>query len=280
MLTINKGLVREEVDVHLLDPNPMNPNKMGARAFDLLVQNMEKVGFTDPVLVRPEAGGRFRIVGGHHRVEAAKYLGYDTVPVTVIMDPNFTEEDEEMQLLRHNTIRGQLDPQKFVELYHKYAGKYGDDTLQEMMGFADEAEFQKLVKQTAQALPKELKKKFEEAAKEIKTVEGLAKLLNTLFTKYGDTLPYGYMVFDYASQQNVWIRVSSKTMNAFEVISTICVENSRTVDDLIGALVQSIAKGEQPELVKALIKASPKVELPGVLQTAPTKDNIAAVLAV
>lgn len=267
-------LVRTDLSVDLLDANEANPNKMGSREFDLLVDNMEKVGFTDPVLVRPLANGRYRIIGGHHRVESAKYLGHTTVPATIIMDPKFDDEMEEMQLLRHNTIHGRLDPAKFFDLYAKYAGKYGDEAIQDMMGFAEEAEFQKLIKQTAQSLPKEMKKKFEEAAKEVKTVEGLSKLLNTMFTKYGDTLPYGYMIIEYGGQQSVWVRATNKTLQALEVVSDICIHNSRTLDDILGGLVQSIAKGEVEELVEKLIAASPEVQLPDNLQVAPTKDNI------
>ena len=71
--------------------------------------------------------------------------------------------------------------------------------MQDAFGFAEEAEFKRLIAQTAKMLPdKELQEKFKEAAQEIKTVDGLSKLLNEMFTKYGDTLPHGYMIFDYA----------------------------------------------------------------------------------
>ena len=123
--------------------NEANPNKMAAREFDLLIDNIERTGLTDPILVRParlaaavrecqqdrhpegfRAGARprnelkFKIVGGHHRFDAAAYLGLEEVPVTVIMDDAFDEDQERFQLVRMNMIRGKLDPQAFFDLYN------------------------------------------------------------------------------------------------------------------------------------------------------------------
>jgi hypothetical protein len=300
-----RGLIRIDLPIDLIDPNPANPNKMNSRQFDLLVDNLQRVGITDPILVRPiqikkflKAAGeapalgpakffeklreikcRFSTVGGHHRVEAAKYLGFEAAPCTVVTDEAFDEMEEDAQMLRHNAIRGQLDPDAFVSLYAKYAGKYGDADIQELFGFSDEAEFQRLIKATAKSLPKELQAKFKEAAKEVKTVDGLARLLNTLFAKYGDTLPYNFMVFDYNNQQSVWLQCDKKTLDAFAVIGDLCIDSKRTVDDIVGRILQSIAKGELKELVDKCIAGSPEVVLPPGLQQIPTKQNIEAVAA-
>jgi len=290
----------------LLEKNVENPNKMGAREFDLLCDNLNKTGWTDPALVRPldlEAlmkivvvagddektvismmqaqGIKLRIVGGHHRFDAATYLGFEEGPVTVIMDPDFSAEEEQFQLVRMNAIHGKLDPQAFMNLFTQLNQKYSDDILQEAFGFAEEAEFKKLVASTAKALPdKHAQDKFKEAAKEIKTIDGLAKLLNEMFTKYGDTLPYGFMVFDYNGQRSMWLRIEAKTMKAIDVISDICIENDRTVDDVIGQILQLIAKGEFKEQIDKAIKSSPAVQMPPGMSTAPTKNNLANVEAV
>lgn len=275
-----QALERKDLPVELLIPNADNPNKMRPREFDLLCDNMEKTGITDPILVRPVEGGRYRIVGGHHRFDAANFLGFAEVPCTIITDPEFDEEAERFQLVRMNVIRGRMDPQAFYELYSKVADKYSDDILQDAFGFAEEAEFKKLIEQTSKSIPDEgLRKRFKEAAKEIKTIDGLARLLNELFTRYGDTLPYGYMVFDYGGQRSVWLRVEGKTLEAFDVLGGICIERQRTIDDLLGKLLQLIAKGECKGLLEELIEASPEVELPEGLQLLPTKDHVDQVAA-
>ena len=113
-------LQREELPISLLDKNEHNPNTMSSRQFNLLVDNIARMGITDPILVR-KVGDRYRIVGGHHRVEAAEMLGYTQVPCTVITDPNFDADQESFQLMRHNMIKGKLDPAKFVKLYPSFA---------------------------------------------------------------------------------------------------------------------------------------------------------------
>ena len=294
-----RKLLRLDLPVGLLVKNEDNPNKMSAREFDLLIDNMERTGITDAILVRPfdrglvlkavatgkqgdelaalfiEQGAQFRIVGGHHRFDGAVYLGFETVPATVIMADDFDEDQERFQLVRMNAIRGKLDPQAFFDLYNQLSDSYTDEILQDAFGFAEEAEFKRLINQTAKALPDpNMQKKFKEAAAEIKTIDGLSKLLNEMFTKYGDSLPFGYMVFDHGGQRSMWLRIEGKTMNALDLIGTMCIDHRRTVDDVVGSLMQLIAKGELKEVVDKIIAKTPEVDLPANLSVAPTKDNV------
>jgi len=294
-----KKLLRLDLPIELLVKNEDNPNKMSARSFDLLVNNLERTGMTDPILVVPVDllavrsivhpntppasliahfkgdGLKFRIVGGHHRYEAAAYIGFDAVPCTVILDSEFDEDQEKFQLVRMNAIRGKLDPQAFFDLYNSMSDKYSDEILQDSFGFAEEAEFKKLVNQLAKTLPDKISQdKFKEAAAEIKTIDGLSKLLNEMFTKYGDTLPFGFMVFDHGGQRSMWLRIEGKTMNALDVIGTICIDNDRTVDDVVGKILQLIAKGELKEVLDHVLTKTTKANLPKNLAVAPTKENI------
>lgn len=302
-----KALLRLDLPLSLLVKHKNNPNKMNAKEFDLLVDNLERTGFTDPILCKPfdfeavaaiakkhnpskEPGDfiaelisesqTFEIVGGHHRFDGAEYLGFTDAPCTIIMDPDFDEEQTEFQLVRMNMIKGRLDPEKFMAMFNKFSAKYSQDILQEAFGFADEAEFKKLVSQMAKTLPDpSLQNKFKEAAAEVKTIEGLSKLLNEMFSKYGDTLPFGYMVFDHAGKRSMWLRVDNKTMTALELIGQMCIDKNRTVDDVVGRILQSIAKGEQAELVEQIVAKTPEVTLPAKLSVAPTKDNLEKVEA-
>lgn len=295
-----KELIRlDGYPLSLMDKQKNNPNKMTQRAFDLLCDNMEKTGWTDPTLCVPvdfeavkalhdsvvdkqllrdqmvEHGMRLRIVGGHHRFDAGAFLGFEEGPVTVIMDPDFDEDAEQFQIVRMNVIRGKLDPNAFMKMFENMSEKYSEEIMQDSFGFADDAEWQKLIAQTAKALPdKHTQEKFKEAAKEIQTVEGLHKLLNHMINTYGDTMPYGFMVFDHAGQRSVWVRIEGKTMKAIDVISDICIDNKRTLDDVLGTIVQLIARGDSKEFIKAIIADTPEVKLPKNLQAHPTKDHI------
>lgn len=272
-----KGLKRVDIPLDLLVKNARNPNKMKSREFDLLVDNIERSGLTDPILVRPIEGGKYRVVGGHHRFDAATYLQFAEVPCTVLPE-DFDEDEERFQLVRMNMIRGRMDPNAFFALYQEMSQTYSDEILQDSFGFAEEAEFQKLINQTAKGIDDPaMKEQFKKAAKEIKTIDGLSKLLNEIFTKYGDTLPRGYMVFDHAGQRNVWIQVEQKTMKAIDVLGIMCADHNRTMDDVLGQVVQLIARGDLPDVVGKILGNTPETKLPKGLQVLPTKENLEAV---
>jgi len=268
-------VVRKDLPVSALVPNPDNPNKMTGRQFDLLVDNVQRMGFTDPILVRPLDDGTYRIVGGHHRYDAAVYLDYEEVPCSVIDDPEFDEEAERFQMVRHNVIRGQFDPAAFFDLYQQMADKYADDVLQEAFGFAEEKEFKRLIDQTAKSIDDPgMREKFREAAREIRTIDGLSRVLNELFSKYGDTVPYGFMVFDYGGRRSVWVEARKDTMRAFDKVADLCIEHRRLMDDIVGGVLQSIAQGYLDELVEKLVEKSPEVKLPKNLSGHPTRANV------
>jgi hypothetical protein len=307
----NKLLRRMWLPLELLDDNPDNPNVLSDRGFDMLTQNIEEVGFTDAMLVWPRgmlqqfmqvlkdaekaglkpgtdepqaqfcemlksANIRFQFVGGHHRRQSLQYLGEAYGPATVIVDPEFDDEAAEAQLMRNNMIHGRIDPAKFIKMAQRQMDKgLTDDQLQILYGFADEAEFRKLVDLLAKDLPnKELQDKFKKAAEEVKTIDGLTTLLNKMFTMYGDTLPYGFMVVDYGGQQNIWLRISKKTHDALALIGDACIENKVTMDDLIGEVVQSIARGEASEILAEALEKAPKVQIPNGFVAPPTKENL------
>ena len=218
-----------------------------------------KFDMPDLELVLTKEELKFRIVGGHHRFDAAAYLGLEDVPVTVIMDDAFDEDQERFQLVRMNMIRGKLDPQAFFDLYNSLAPAYSDEVLQDAFGFADEAEFRKLIDQTAKALPdKNLQKKFKEAAEEIKTIDGLSKLLERdvhQVRRHAALRLHG--VRSRRPERSMWLRIEGKTMNALDLLGTLCIDQARTVDDVIGGILQLAAKGELNEHVDKVIGKTP-----------------------
>lgn len=68
------------ISPELIDENPNNPNKESKFVFSKLVQNIRKAGFIDPLIVR-EKGDRFEVIGGAHRLRAARELNMAEVPV-------------------------------------------------------------------------------------------------------------------------------------------------------------------------------------------------------
>lgn len=272
-----KTLKRMNVPINDLIPNENNPNVMDEKSFNLLYDNMEKVGITDPILVRthPTMKGKYKIMGGHHRWEAAKLLDFIEVPVTIVTDDSIDEDQEKFQLMRHNMIRGKLSPQKFVKLYESLSQKYAEDVAAELFGFAEQEEFRKLIAVTAKSLPPEMQGEFKKAAAEIQTIDGLALLLNRLFSTYGDTLPYGYMFLDFGGKDSVWLRMKSKDRDHFIEFAAICKDKSVTVDSAMSGLLQLIAQNSDimGELFQKMAGKLIKVEIPNGVDI-PTEDNI------
>lgn len=254
-----KALTREFVAIGLLHPNPDNPNEMDEKQFNLLSDNIEQVGITDPILVmhHPEVEGEYLIVGGQHRWEVAQLQGYTEVPVTLIEDPNFGEEQLAFQTVRHNIIGGKMNPAKFAKLYESLGGKYGEDAAAELFGFVDEDEFRKLLNKTQKSLPKEMQQTFKEAKKELKTLDDLAKLLNSLFSTHGDTLPQGYMFVDFGGYESVWLRQSTHDLNAFRAVAAKTKPEGRAMDDLMSKLLAHLASEAGAPLLESMMSQCP-----------------------
>lgn len=298
--TKTKNLLRVEVPIALLEDNPDNPNQMSDKEFNLLVANIEAEGFTENVVCAPKDlddlnyfremqkqfkkdlpalwdqmaadGKKFRITSGHHRKKAAQFLDFVAVPSTIILNEEFDADQQDFQLVRHNVIHGKMSPSKFMSLYNKHEAKYGAEVMAELFGFADQDLLDELIDQAEKSLPNEMKKKFKEAAAEIKTVDDLAKLLNTLFTAYGDTLPYGFMFLDYGGKQSVWLRINKKTLDAAHVVGDRCVHEKRTVDDVLGRILQLIATGKAEEFLSEVVKSTPPADIPEGFKGMPTAD--------
>lgn len=264
---------RRDISIDLLEANELNPNKMTKRAFNNLVDNVAKMGITDAILVVDRGNGKYRIVGGHHRVEAAKVLGYVEIPCSIITDPNFDEDQEQFQLMRHNMIKGQLDPQAFVKLYESVQGKYSDDILADAFGFEEQAQLTALIKKTQKNLPPEMRSQFKEAAKEVKTIKDLSQLLNRLFNSYGDTLPYGFMFLDFGGKESIWLRMMQKDLNNLQDVYTAMRESGKTLDGVIRGFLQSIAKGENVD-INTIIQAAPTVDFETPPDIAPIEEQL------
>ena len=93
------------VDLTDLDPAPRNANVLPPAQYDRLVESIRRVGFAQPILVRPLAGGRYELVDGHHRTRAMRELGEPTIPA-VVLEGN---EDPRLVALAMNRLRGETD---------------------------------------------------------------------------------------------------------------------------------------------------------------------------
>lgn len=88
----------EQVAVSDLRPNPRNARVHSSKQLHQIKASIEEFGFNNPVLIDKDN----LIIAGHGRVEAARLLGLETVPVLRI--EHLTDEQKRMFALADNKI--------------------------------------------------------------------------------------------------------------------------------------------------------------------------------
>ena len=108
------------VPIDLIDPNPHQPRQVMGDLSELMASIAEQ-GILEPLVVR-QRGGRFQIVAGERRYQAAVQVGLRELPV-VIRD---VDETEMLELaLIENLQRKDLTPFEEAEALHGLAERCG-----------------------------------------------------------------------------------------------------------------------------------------------------------
>lgn len=95
------------VEIDQLIPNGWNPNVMSPANEEKLAASIKRHGFFKPALARELSDGRLEIVGGEHRIDVAKRLGYKEIPVINL--GKITEKQAKELLLLDNGRYGNDD---------------------------------------------------------------------------------------------------------------------------------------------------------------------------
>jgi len=241
---------RIEVDPADLVGAEWNPNEMGENEFNLLKEQIREVGFIDPptvVEVENQKGNRFyRIIGGHHRVAAAKEVGLPKIPVDLLKGDRWKDEDlQKLQTVRMNVLHGKMNPEKMVALYNEMATKYGP-AVTKMLGYTSDQGIKKMIKavsaELAKGLPPDLSAQFQEQAKEAKTVDDLEKIIQKLMQESGDSAKYGFVVFAWGGKEHIYVAMSDKTREAMKRIVRATRSKKVDINELIEEAVVDAAR--------------------------------------
>ena len=108
------------VPIDEIDPNPHQPRQVMGDLSELIASIAEK-GIIEPLVVRPR-GGRFQIIAGERRYQAAVQLGLRELPV-IVRDVDDTEMLE--LALIENLQRKDLTPFEESEALHGLAASCG-----------------------------------------------------------------------------------------------------------------------------------------------------------
>jgi len=139
------------VPVSSLKPAEYNPRKHSKEQAEQLKRSIQSFGLIDPVICNKAKGRENIIIGGHFRMEVAKELGYEEVPVVFV---NIKELEKEKELnLRLNKNQGEFDINLLAQFDESFLADLGfeseeldsifeDDSVEET--FDIQKELQKL----------------------------------------------------------------------------------------------------------------------------------------
>lgn len=236
----------EELPLDKIVRNAWNPNAMPEAAFERLVKEIDEVGFLEPVQVVPLDDGNYRLLGGEHRVEACRKLGIELVPAVVLDGAKWQDEDlQKFVTVRLNVLKGKLDAGRMASLYEEMAKKYGEEALQELFAYTDKTAWNQTLSQIKNGLKKaglskKLVKEFDDASKEIRSVDDLSNILNQLMTKHGDTVQQSYMIFTYGGKDHVYIALDKNSTKALKKATRWANENEKDLNEVILAALQHV----------------------------------------
>jgi DNA modification methylase len=99
------------VPIESVNPAPYNPRQMPPEELEKLKRSIQRFGFVEPLVVQLK--GRV-VIGGHQRLEAARQLGFTTVPVVLV---DVSDEEAKILNLALNKIQGKWDTMRLASLF-------------------------------------------------------------------------------------------------------------------------------------------------------------------
>lgn len=235
---------------------PDNPQQMTDSEFNHLVQNIQEEGFLEPILVAKghyegdvllEKDTVYEAISGAHRVKGGVVSGMQIIPALIMEE---CPESKRVELMiRLNVIKGTFDKVKFTALVNKIVK--GDEYSGLIEAFMmDRDEFETLYQSARSVLPPEIRAKLPETGEEIKTIDNLARILNRMFSTYGETLPYGFMIVDFGGKDSVWIKANKGLWNKVTKIRDYCMVNKTDINDIMERIIVNSSEPEIPAIIK------------------------------
>jgi ParB family transcriptional regulator, chromosome partitioning protein len=120
----SQGEALQHIPLHQLDRNPYQTRtfSMDPVALKELTASIQAVGVLQPIVVRPVAGGRYQVIAGERRWEAARTARLQTIPAMV--RPASNQQAMEMTIVE-NLQRLDLTCMEEARGYDRLAREFG-----------------------------------------------------------------------------------------------------------------------------------------------------------
>lgn len=109
----NLGMRLEKIDIEKLEPNPWNPNEMTEEMLSNLSLEIKRVGYLQPILVRPHKEGKYQIIDGEHRWIAMKRSGAKEMECVVVELDDTTARTVTLNMAK---LRGETNLLKYAQV--------------------------------------------------------------------------------------------------------------------------------------------------------------------
>jgi ParB/RepB/Spo0J family partition protein len=130
----DEKLTVTHLGVEKLTPNPWNPNRMSDEMRAKLKAYVEREGLVEPLVVRPK-GKQYEILGGYHRWQIAKELGYKTVPCVVA---DLDDRRAKILTVNLNELKGASLPNLLANLIHDLSSELSLGDLESQLPYSQE----------------------------------------------------------------------------------------------------------------------------------------------
>lgn len=120
----------KDIPIEKINPNEYNPNEMNESTFNHLKKEYNRIGYLQPILVRPVENDEYEIVDGEHRYKAGKKIGLKTLKCIV---KEMTEEEAKITTINMNDIKGTDNPVKKAELIVSLNKQFEAKELSELL---------------------------------------------------------------------------------------------------------------------------------------------------
>jgi ParB-like chromosome segregation protein Spo0J len=236
----------EEIRIELIDGFDTNPQEQDGATFAALVESMRTEGQTETVeLSGPNDNGRYMTISGHHKIKAAKIVGYETV--WAFVRPPMDRDEIGVRVVHRNQVRGRVNPFVFTRLFNDLAKRIDPAELRARMGITSDKAWQQLYKDIRKQLPPEIAKKLDETKKEVSDVETLALVIKKIFTEHGEQLKHSFLVFSYGGKPHLLLKMSSRTQKNLQRLTEEALDEKKDLNDYVNRLLEQYLPDEPGE---------------------------------
>lgn len=136
----NTKLAVQYIAVNVLKPATYNPRRWDDTAKSQLKASIKKFGMVDPIICNNAPKRKNIVIGGHFRLEVAKELKIETVPVVYLDIPDIQKEKELNIRLNRNT--GEFDWDLLAKFNEGFLSDIGfsSEELDDVFGIEDTPE--------------------------------------------------------------------------------------------------------------------------------------------